>query len=73
MMYQQTFSNILNARSHISRAMAVRFGAPARQWLMRQRDYEPTKVTHRGNKTKVEPFRPTTTGAAGGSDERRRD
>jgi addiction module HigA family antidote len=54
-------SNLLNARSGISPEMAVRlekaFGTPAREWLIRQLDYELTEVMRRANKIKVEPFR----------------
>ena len=49
--------------SGISPEMAVRlekaFGTPARDWLMRQLDYELTEVMRRANKIKVEPFRAT--------------
>jgi len=58
---RQTLSNLLNARSGISPEMAVRlekaFGAPAREWLIRQLDYELTEVMRRASKIKVEPFR----------------
>lgn len=58
---RQTLSNLLNARSGISPEMAVRlekaFGTPARDWLMRQLDYELTKVMQRAGNIKVEPFR----------------
>jgi addiction module HigA family antidote len=73
---RQTLSNLLNARSGISPEMAVRlekaFGMPAREWLMRQLDYELAKVMRRANKIKVEPFRASTT-ESGGTHERRRD
>jgi plasmid maintenance system antidote protein VapI len=43
--------------------MAVRlekaFGTPAREWLIRQLDYELTDVRRRANKIKVEPFATT--------------
>jgi addiction module HigA family antidote len=58
---RQTLSNLLNARSGISPEMAVRlekaFGTPAREWLMRQLDYELAKVMLRAGNIKVEPFR----------------
>lgn len=60
---RQTLSNLLNARAGISPEMAVRlekaFGTPAREWLIRQLDYELTGVLRRANKIKVEPFRTT--------------
>lgn len=73
---RQTLSNLLNARSGISPEMAVRlekaFGIPAREWLMRQLDYELTEVMRRAKKIKVEPFRTSTT-ESGETHERRRD
>ncbi len=58
---RQTLSNLLNARSGISPEMAVRlekaFGTPAREWLMRQLDYELAEVMQRASDIKVEPFR----------------
>ncbi len=61
---RQTLSNLLNARSGISPEMAVRlekaFGTPAREWLMRQLDYELVEVMRRAKKIKVEPFRAST-------------
>ncbi len=61
---RQTLSNLLNARSGISPEMAVRlekaFGMSAREWLLRQLDYELTEVMRRANKIKVEPFRAST-------------
>jgi len=58
---RQTLSNVLNARSGISPEMAVRlekaFGTSAREWLLRQLDYELAEVMRRANKIKVEPFR----------------
>lgn len=73
---RQTLSNLLNARSGISPEMAVRlekaFGRPAREWLMRQLDYELAEVMRRAKKIKVEPFRETST-EGGGNDERGRD
>ena len=73
---RQTLSNLLNARSGISPEMAVRlekaFGTPAREWLIRQLDYELAEVMRRAKKIKVEPFEPTATDD-GGNDERRRD
>jgi antitoxin HigA-1 len=60
---RQTLSNLMNARSGISPEMAVRsekaFGTLARQWLIRQLDYELAEILHRANKIKVEPFRVT--------------
>lgn len=57
---RQTLSNLLNAKSGISPEMAVRlekaFGTPAREWLMRQLDYELAEVMRRAAKIKVEPF-----------------
>ena len=56
--------------------MAVRlekaFGTPAREWLMRQLDYELAEVMRRAKEIKVEPFRASTT-ESGGTHERRRD
>lgn len=58
---RQTLSNLLNARSGLSPEMAVRlekaFGTSAREWLLRQLDYELAEVMRRVNKIKVEPFR----------------
>ncbi|WP_306049510.1 HigA family addiction module antitoxin [Oceaniradius stylonematis] len=66
---RQTLSNLLNARSGISPEMAVRlekaFGTPAREWLMRQLDYELAEVMSRAKKIKVEPFRASTTESRG--------
>jgi addiction module HigA family antidote len=64
---RQTLSNLLNARSGVSPEMAVRlekaFGTSAREWLLRQLDYELVEVMRRANKIKVEPFRaPATEG-----------
>ncbi|WP_205911890.1 hypothetical protein [Rhodobacter sp. SGA-6-6] len=60
----------------ISPKMAVRlekaFGTPAREWLMRQLDYELAEVMRRAKKIKVEPFRASAT-ESGGTHERRRD
>ena len=62
---RQTLSNLLNARSGISPEMAVRlekaFGTSAREWLIRQLDYELAEVMRRANKIKVEPFRASAT------------
>jgi antitoxin HigA-1 len=62
---RQTLSNLLNARSGISPEMAVRlekaFGTPARDWLIRQLDYELGEIMRRINKIKVEPFHASTT------------
>nr|WP_284271180.1 HigA family addiction module antitoxin [Bradyrhizobium iriomotense] len=73
---RQTLSNLLNARSGISPEMAIRlekaFGTSAREWLIRQLDYELAEVMRRANKIKVGAFRSSTT-ESGGSDERRRD
>lgn len=56
--------------------MAVRLekalGTPAREWLMRQLDYELAEVMRRAKKIKVEPFRASAT-ESGGTHERRRD
>lgn len=58
---RQTLSNLLNARSGISPEMAVRlekaFGTSAREWLMRQMEYELAEVTRRSSTIKVEHFR----------------
>ncbi len=58
---RQTLSNLLNARSGISPEMAVRlekaFGTPAREWLLRQLDYELAQVMRRAEQINVEPFR----------------
>ena len=66
---RQTLSNLLNARSGISPEMAVRlekaFGTPAREWLIRQLDYELAEVMRRAKKIKVEPFRASTTESGG--------
>lgn len=68
---RQTLSNLLNARSGISPEMAVRlekaFGTPAREWLVRQLDYELTEVRRRTNKINVEPFRTTVRSAKAGA------
>lgn len=73
---RQTLSNLLNARSGISPEMALRlekaFGTPAREWLIRQLDYELAEVKRRARKIKVEPFRASAT-ESGGMHERRRD
>lgn len=73
---RQTLSNLLNARSGISPEMAIRlekaFGTPARDWLIRQADYELTVVMRRAKKIKVGPFRASTT-ESWGTHERRRD
>ena len=73
---RQTLSNLLNARSGISPEMAVRlekaFGTPAREWLIRQLDYELGEVMRRAKKIKVEPFRASTT-ESGGTHERGRN
>lgn len=73
---RQTLSNLLNARSGISPEMAVRlekaFGTPAREWLMRQLDYELAEVMHRAGNIKVEAFRASAT-ESGRTHERRRD
>jgi addiction module HigA family antidote len=61
---RQTLSNLLNARSGISPEMAVRlekvFGTPARDWLIRQVDYELAEVMRRAEDIQVEPFHPAT-------------
>ncbi len=68
---RQTLSNLLNARSGISPEMAVRlekaFGTSAREWLLRQLDYELAEVMRRANTIKVEPFPAPT--AEGGESE----
>lgn len=57
---RQTLSNLLNARSGISPEMAVRlekaFGTPAREWLIRQLDYELDEVMRRASEIEVGPF-----------------
>jgi addiction module HigA family antidote len=57
---RQTLSNLLNARSGISPEMAVRlekaFGTSAREWLIRQLDYELAEVMSRADEIEVEPF-----------------
>jgi len=62
---RQTLSNLLNARSGTSPEMAVRlekaFGTPAREWLMRQLNYELAEVMRRAKKIKIEPFRASST------------
>jgi antitoxin HigA-1 len=62
---RQTLSNLLNARSGISPEMAVRlekaFGTPAREWLIRQLDYELAEVLQRAGDIRIEPFRASTT------------
>lgn len=68
---RQTLSNLLNSRSGISPEMAVRlekaFGTSAREWLLRQLDYELAEVMRRANEIKVEPFHAPT--AEGGENE----
>lgn len=67
---RQTLSNLLNARSGISPEMAVRlekaFGTSAREWLIRQLDYELSEVMRRADEIEVEPF-------LGSNNERRRE
>ena len=46
------------------------FGTPAREWLIRQLDYELAEVKRRARKIKVEPFRASAT-ESGGMHERR--
>jgi addiction module HigA family antidote len=57
---RQTLSNLLNARSGISPEMAVRlekaFSTPAREWLIRQLEYELAEVMSRADEIVVEPF-----------------
>ena len=57
---RQTLSNLLNARSGISPEMAVRlekaFGTSAREWLIRQLDYELAEVMRRADGIEVAPF-----------------
>lgn len=59
---RQTLSNLLNAKSGISPEMAVRlekaFGTPAREWLIRQLDYELAEVMRRAGAIKVKTFAP---------------
>ena len=49
--------------------MAVRlekaFGAPAREWLTRQLDYELAEVMRRADKIAVEAYRPAATDGGG--------
>jgi len=49
--------------------MAVRlekaFGTPAREWLMRQLNYELAEVMRRAKKIKIEPFRASSTEGRG--------
>jgi len=58
---RQTLSNLLNARSGISPEMAIRlekaFGTPAREWLIRQIDYELAQVLGRAAELQVQPIR----------------
>jgi len=58
---RQTLSNLLNSKSGISPEMAIRlekaFGTPAREWLLRQLDYELGKAMRQARKIRVEPFR----------------
>ena len=66
---RQTLSNLLNARSGISPEMAVRlekaFGTPARDWLIRQLDYDLAKALRRAAEINVEPFTAATTESRG--------
>lgn len=59
-MDRQTLSNLLNARSGISPEMAIRlekaFGTPAREWLLRQLDYELIEAKHKADNIDVQPF-----------------
>jgi addiction module HigA family antidote len=68
---RQTLSNLLNARSGISPEMAVRlekaFGTSAREWLLRQLDFELAEVMRRAKAIRVEPFRAAAT--EGGANE----
>ena len=63
---RQTLSNLLNARSGISPEMAVRlekaFGTPAREWLIRQLNYELAGVMRRADEIEVQPFGTPTVG-----------
>jgi plasmid maintenance system antidote protein VapI len=67
---------LLNARSGISPDMVLRlekaFGTPAREWLLRQLDYELAEVMCRADEIKVEPFLAVATDSRG-MHERRRD
>jgi addiction module HigA family antidote len=60
---RQTLSNLLNAKSGISPEMAVRlekaFGTPARDWLVKQLDFELTEVMRRADEIEVQPFHPS--------------
>jgi addiction module HigA family antidote len=57
---RQTLSNLLNAKSGVSPEMAIRlekaFGTPAREWLIRQLDFDLAEAMRRADKIKVEPF-----------------
>ena len=57
---RQTLSNLLNARSGVSPEMAVRlekaFGTPAREWLLRQLDYELAEIMMRADNINVQPY-----------------
>lgn len=68
---RQTLSNLLNARSGISPEMAVRlekaFGTPARDWLVRQLDYELAEVMRRADEIQVAPFRASADRRRGGA------
>jgi len=60
---RRTLSNLLNGRAGVSAEMAVRlekvFGIPAKDWMLRQLDYEYAQVMKRAAKIKVEPFAAT--------------
>jgi addiction module HigA family antidote len=68
---RQTLSNLLNARSGISPEMAVRlekaFGTPARDWLVRQLDYELAEIMRRADEIEVAPFRASADRRRGGA------
>ena len=59
---RQTLSNLLNERSGVSPEMAVRlekvFGTSARDWMLRQLEFEYSQVMKREAKITVESFTP---------------
>ncbi len=66
---RQTLSNLLNARAGISPEMAVRlekaFGTPAREWLLRQLEYDLARVIRHAKKIKVAAFQASDAEARG--------
>ena len=60
---RRTLSNLLNGRSGVSAEMAVRlekvFGIPAKDWMLRQLEYDYAQVMKRAARITVEPFTPT--------------